>query len=119
MEKNREAIRMMQEKKYEEAAKLFNEIIEENPNDPLGYINFGNLLVELQENERAERFFLKAIELDENAATAYYGLGNLYFEQNQFEQLQKIFSRHWIKVLRMLMFITCWDYRCRIKRSFV
>ncbi|MFD1609838.1 tetratricopeptide repeat protein [Oceanobacillus luteolus] len=89
MEKNREAIRMMQEKKYEEAAKLFNEIIEENPSDPLGYINFGNLLVELQENERAERFFLKAIDLDENAATAYYGLGNLYFEQNQFEHAAK------------------------------
>ncbi|MCF3941851.1 tetratricopeptide repeat protein [Oceanobacillus alkalisoli] len=93
MDKNREAIQMMQEGKYEEAAKLFNELIEENPSDPLGYINFGNLLVELQEAERAERFFLKAINLDDTAATAYYGLGNLYFEQEQFKKANGYFEQ--------------------------
>lgn len=88
MDKNRQAITFMQEGKYEEAAKRFNEMIEENPNDPIGYINFGNLLVEMQEAERAERFFLKAIQLDETAATAYFSLGNLYFEQQAYKKAQ-------------------------------
>ena len=94
MDKNRQAITLMQERKYEEAAKIFNEIIEENPDEPIGYINFGNLLLELNETERAERFFLKAIQLDENAATAYFGLGNLYFEINDdFQKAQEYFQK--------------------------
>lgn len=89
MDKNKLAIEAMKNRNFEEAAKLFNEIIEENPEDPIGYINFGNLLVEINENERAERFFSKAIELDKEAATAYFGLGSLYFEQESYSQAQQ------------------------------
>lgn len=59
MDKNTQGIAYMQEQKYEEAAKLFNDVIEENPIDPLGYINFGNLLLHLKEYERAKRFLIK------------------------------------------------------------
>ena len=93
MDKNRQAILLMKERKYEEAAKLFNEIIEENPRDPIGYINFGNLLLDIDEKESAERFFLKAIDLDANAATAYYGLGNLHFEQENYQKAQEYFQK--------------------------
>ena len=44
LNKQKQAIELMREKKYEEAAKLFIEIIEENPEDPIGYINFGNCI---------------------------------------------------------------------------
>lgn len=93
MDKNRQAIAYMKEQQYEEAAKLFNEIIEENPKDPIGYINFGNLLLHMNDFERAERFFNRATELDEHAATAYYGLGNTYFEQEDYEQAKRNFKK--------------------------
>lgn len=38
MDKNQQAIERMKEQKYEEAAELFHSIIEENPDDPVGYI---------------------------------------------------------------------------------
>src|SRR5690625_1294103 len=93
MDKNKEAIKRMQEQDYEQAGKLFTEIIEEQPDDPLGYINFGNLLLHIDDLERAERFFIKAIELDEKVATAYYGLGNLYYEQESYQQAVENFER--------------------------
>ncbi len=71
----------IQNKDYEQAVVHFNNAIEEEPNNPLGYINFGNLLARMNEIERAERFFQKALTLDEQSATAYYGLANLYYEQ--------------------------------------
>lgn len=93
MDKNRQAIEYMREQKYEEAAVLFNEIIEENPEDPVGYINFGNLLLHINDYERAERFFNRALELDAHAATAYYGLGNTYFEQADYKQAKDFFKK--------------------------
>jgi tetratricopeptide (TPR) repeat protein len=92
MDKNKQAIQYMKEQKYEKAAVLFNELIEENPKDPIGFINFGNLLLHMNDDERAERFFKRALELDENAATAYYGLGNTYFERSDYDQAKVHFQ---------------------------
>src|SRR5699024_100780 len=93
MDKNKQAIQYMKEKKYEEAAVLFNELIEENQNDPIGFINFVNLLLHMNDYERAERFFKRALKLDETTATAYYGLGNTYFEQGRYDQAQVQFQQ--------------------------
>lgn len=76
MDYNAQGIQYMQQGKYEEAVKCFHEAIEQQPNDPVGYINFGNILATVGEEEKAIRFFHKALELDEKAATAYYGLGS-------------------------------------------
>lgn len=92
MDKQKEAIRLMKEKKYEEAGKLFIELIDERPDDPVRYINFANFLIQTKHYEEAERFLLKAIELDEGAATAYYGLGNLYYEKTLFAEAEKMFQ---------------------------
>ncbi|AYC29711.1 tetratricopeptide repeat protein [Paenisporosarcina cavernae] len=86
-------IQAVQEKDYEKAAIHFNQAIEDAPNDPIGYINFGNLLARMNEIERAERFFQKAITLDESAATAYYGLANLYFESERLEEAAKLYEK--------------------------
>lgn len=83
---NQEAIHLMKEKKYEQAVQTLTGVIEKNPQDPIGYINFGNLLIHMNDLNRALVFFEKAIELDPQSATAYYGLGNLYYEQKNYEQ---------------------------------
>ncbi|MET0787265.1 MAG: tetratricopeptide repeat protein [Paenisporosarcina sp.] len=83
----------IQDKDYEQAVVHFNNAIEEEPNNPIGYINFGNLLARMNEIERAERFFQKALTLDEQSATAYYGLANLYYEQEGFEEAAKLYEK--------------------------
>ena len=84
MSKNELGISYMQEGKWEEAAKAFSEAIEENPNDAVAYINFGNVLTAVGETEKAVNFYKKALTIDENAGAAFYALGNLYYESEQY-----------------------------------
>lgn len=80
----------VKEKRYEDATELLFKIIEEYPDDPIGYVNAGNLLSIMQKWEEAERFFLKAIELDDKTATAFVSLGNLYYEQERYDETEKL-----------------------------
>lgn len=93
MDKTEKAIELMKQKQYEEAANLFNQIIEEKPDDPLGYINFGNLLFHINDLEHAETFFRRAIAIDDTVPAAHYGLGNLYYEQEDFSKAQQYFQQ--------------------------
>ncbi|PKR79082.1 hypothetical protein CEY16_04840 [Halalkalibacillus sediminis] len=81
-----QGIEYLQEGKMEMAAKVFNDYLEQNPEDPVGYVNFGHLLAKVNESEKAKRFYERALALDETAAIAHYGLGNLYFEEEDFEK---------------------------------
>ena len=93
MDYNEIGIIAFQEKRYEDAAKAFTEAIENQPNDALGYVNFGNLLASLNDVERAERFYQKAITVDEKAATAYYSLANLYYNVERFIEAAKLYQK--------------------------
>lgn len=90
---NEQGIQAMQAGQYEEAAQAFTKAIEEEPDNEVGYINFGNLLAILQDTERAERFFQKAITVNEEAATAYYGLANLYYNAERLEEAATLYER--------------------------
>lgn len=92
MDFNEQGIVAFQEKRYEDAAQLFTQAIEAEPNNAIGYVNFGNLLAVLEDTERAERFFQKAISVDETAATAYYGLANLYYNAERFAEAVKLYE---------------------------
>ncbi|MEH7109522.1 MULTISPECIES: tetratricopeptide repeat protein [Bacillaceae] len=92
MDKNQLGVKYMQEGNLEEAAKAFYEAINENGQDPIAYINFGNVLSALGDNDKALQFFQKAIEIDENAAAAYYSAGNLYYSNGQFSQAKDMFE---------------------------
>lgn len=93
MNYNEQGIKALQEKRYEDAVQAFTNAIEKNPGDPVGYVNFGNLLAAMNEIERAERFFQKAITLDEKAATAYYGLANLYYNSERYMEAAKLYQK--------------------------
>ncbi|SER84573.1 lipopolysaccharide assembly protein LapB [Psychrobacillus sp. OK032] len=93
MNYNELGIQAIQEENYEKAVELFTKAIEENPDEAIGYINFGNLLASMNENDRAERFFQKAITLDEHAATAFYSLANLYYNTDRFEEAAKLYEK--------------------------
>ncbi|KGR74989.1 tetratricopeptide repeat protein [Ureibacillus manganicus] len=93
MDFNEIGIRAFQEKRYEEAAKAFTEAIDNEPNNPIGYVNFGNLLAAMNDIERAERFFQKAITVDETTATAYYGLAGLYYDSERYIEAAKLYQK--------------------------
>lgn len=90
---NEIGIKAFREKRYEEAAQAFTQAIEGQPNDAIGYVNFGTLLAAMGDIERAERFFQKAITVDEKAATAYYGLANLYYEAERYTEAAKLYQK--------------------------
>src|SRR5690625_2238901 len=93
MDNNQLAIKYIQEQNFEKATELLNEAIANNPTDPLGYVNFGNLLLHMSDKVRAERFFKKAIELNDKTATAYYGLGNIYYEKESYDKAQRNYQQ--------------------------
>ena len=93
MDFNEQGIQAIQERRYEDAAKYFTQAIEAEPENAVGYVNFGNLLATMNEVERAERFFQKAITLDDQAATAFYGLANLYFNSERFIEAAKLYQK--------------------------
>ncbi|MEG0386131.1 MAG: tetratricopeptide repeat protein [Solibacillus sp.] len=90
---NEIGIKAFQEKRYEDAGQAFTQAIEENPEEAVGYVNFGTLLAAMNDVERAERFFQKAITVDEKAATAFYGLANLYYEAERFIEAAKLYQK--------------------------
>lgn len=93
MDLNKQAIEHIKQDELEKAAELFTQFIEKHPEDPVGYINFGNLLLHMKDTVRAKNFFKRAIALDEKAATAHYGLGNVYFEESSFSDAQEQFNK--------------------------
>ena len=93
MDFNEQGILAFQEKRYEDAAQLFTQAIEAEPENAIGYVNFGNLLAVLDDTERAERFFQKAITVDETMATAYYGLANLYYNVERYAEAVKLYEK--------------------------
>ncbi|AQQ52931.1 tetratricopeptide repeat protein [Planococcus lenghuensis] len=92
MDYNETGIRALQDGRYEEAVAAFTKAIEQEPDNPLGYINFGHVLAATGDTERAERFFQKALTLGESA-TAYYGLANLYFNEDRYEEALKLYEK--------------------------
>lgn len=90
---NEQGILAFKEKRYEDAAQAFTQAIETDAENPVGYINFGNLLATLNDIERAERFFQKAITVDEKSATAYYGLANLYYNAERYTEAAKLYEK--------------------------
>src|SRR5699024_7200332 len=92
MEDFDQALIYMNEGKYEEAAKEFIEYINANETDPIGYLNFGNFHVLIEQYEEAERIFRKAIDLYSELDKGYYSINNLFYEQEMYRAAQTQFQ---------------------------
>lgn len=78
---------------YESAVKLLMDHIEAYPEDPLGYINFGNALLQMNDLTGAKACFEKVLLIDSNMAEAYFGLGSVYYEQLLFTRAGESFEK--------------------------
>ena len=88
---NKIGLTYLKEKQLEKAAEAFNQAIETNPQNPVGYTNFGNLLLSIHEYEKALPFFERAIELDRGQGSAYYGTGNAYYNLQDYDRASRYF----------------------------
>lgn len=96
MDHNKQGIDAIRNEDYEQAVKAFTEAIDAKPDDPIGYINFGNLLASIGREEealKAEKFFQKALALDPESMTAIYGLAGLYYNLERYEEAAKLYQR--------------------------
>ena len=80
------AAKYIQEKNLSAALNVYEEMLKENPNDPLIFANIANVVYMLKEFDRAVSLYKKAIALDEQCAVAYYGLGNVFYAKEDFSQ---------------------------------
>lgn len=94
LDKNMEqGLKLMNERRYEEAARAFDQAIERDPVNPVGYTNFGNLLIAVQQPERSLAFFEKALQLDPEFASAAFGYGNALFELAKYKEAMAWFEK--------------------------
>ncbi len=76
-----------------EAEKVINEAILLNPNEPLAYINLGNLMDELGKRTEAGGAYRKAISLDPRNVQAHYNLGLLFSESGKVKAANREFAK--------------------------
>ncbi|GKV68001.1 TPR repeat-containing protein YrrB [Sporosarcina sp. NCCP-2716] len=90
---NEEAIQALEAGNFEKAVAKFIRAAEEAPDDPVGYVNVGNVFASIGDTEKAEPFFQKALVLDPHMGTAFYGLANLYFNQERYDEAATLYEK--------------------------
>ncbi len=90
---NEKAIQALEAGNFEKAVAEFIRAAEEAPDDPVGYVNVGNVFASVGDAEKAEPFFQKALVLDPHMGTAFYGLANLYFNQERYDEAATLYEK--------------------------
>lgn len=82
----REGIQRLEGGKYEQAEKIYWQIIELAPNYAIAYKNLGNALLNQGKLEDAIAYYQQGIALAPNDAITYYHLGIIFHQQDKLEE---------------------------------
>ena len=84
----REANRLYDEGRFEEAHERYLDALRENPNSPLIRFNEGNALYQTDEFRRALDAYRQAVEAGDESlkSSAWYNLGNALYRQQQLQE---------------------------------
>jgi len=77
-----EGNRLFAEQKYEESARVFEEIVAKDPNAYILNKNIGNCYFQLQNYELAEQYYLKVLEKEPDNVEIMMLIGNAYSNRN-------------------------------------
>ena len=88
-----QAIAAHKEGKLEEAEKLYQKILEINPNHVEVYYNLSDILYKVKKFKEAEIKIKKAIELKPDFAEAYYYLGIILTNFSRFDEIEKSYKK--------------------------
>lgn len=76
------AITLYQDGKREEAAAIFNQLISQNPNDPLLQLDYGNFLIQVgDKEEEGLRIIEQVLKEDNSYARGHYYLSSYFFNK--------------------------------------
>jgi tetratricopeptide (TPR) repeat protein len=92
-ERFEEANLLLRYNAFEEACKIFNELINENLNLPELHNNYGLALFYINKFEEAIDEFKKAIELNSTFSLPYANIGLVYLNQEEYEQAVEFFLK--------------------------
>ena len=81
-----EAVAAVNRGAYEEAARLYMKILEQEPDHVLTYLNLGNVYSAVQEFEKAEQAYRKTLEINPYYAFGSLSLAKLYLQTNRPER---------------------------------
>lgn len=85
--------KLFEEKKFEEAAKLYEDLIAKNPDAYIIYKNVGNCRFELQQYDLAEVAYLKVLERDPANADIMLLIGNCYANRDQADKAMEWYNK--------------------------
>ena len=77
---------LLKNKEYQEAIKLFDKVLELNPDYVGASVNLGISKSNLQEYESALKHYKKAIALDSLNTLSYFNIANIYVDLEDFEK---------------------------------
>jgi len=78
--------RLFNEKKFAEALKIYESILEKFPDTFVIYLNVGNCYFEMQEYEKAIQAYLEVVEKEPQHTDAIISIGNSYSNMKQTEK---------------------------------
>ncbi|MBC7189044.1 tetratricopeptide repeat protein [Thermodesulfovibrio sp. Kuro-1] len=90
-EKLEEANLLLRYREFEEACKIYDELLNENYQSPELYNNYGLALFYLDKFDEAVEKFQKAIEIDTSFALAYANMGLVYLNKAEYEKAEQFF----------------------------
>jgi len=88
-----EANLLLRYKAFEEACKIYNELINENSKIPELHNNYGLALFYMNKFEEAIDEFKKAIEIDSAFPLPYANIGLVYLNKEEYEKAEEFFLK--------------------------
>ncbi|MCL1466815.1 tetratricopeptide repeat protein [Argonema galeatum] len=81
-----EALERLESGKYEQAEKIYLQIIEQHPNHSVAYKNLGNAVFNQGKLEEAIAYYQQGLTLDPDDAITYYHLAIVFQQQEKLEE---------------------------------
>ncbi|HHV83826.1 MAG TPA: tetratricopeptide repeat protein [Tepidanaerobacter syntrophicus] len=88
-----EAEKHLERGEYEEARHIYEQIINDEPDNAKAYNKLGVIAAYEKNNEEAEAYFKKALELDPKLSSAASNLGNIFFEKEELEKARECYEK--------------------------
>lgn len=88
-----EAEKHLERGEYEEARRIYEQIVNNEPNNAKAYNKLGVIAAYEKNNEEAEAYFKKALELDPKLSSAASNLGNIFFEKEELEKARECYEK--------------------------
>ena len=85
--------KLFEEKKYEEAARAYEDLIAKNPDAVIIYKNVGNCWFELQQYDRAEAAYQKVLEKNPSDRDILLLIGNCYANRGEADKAMEWYNK--------------------------